>query len=237
MDNSISLEPPKAEVKDYAYAILKGAIASVPIPIASGVASELLSLILVPPLTKRQEDWVSSIAQGLVKLREKVEGFKLEDLSENQVFITTVLHATQSALRNHQMEKLDALRNAVLNSALLNAPEEDLQLIFINWVDELTTWDLRILKFFDNPSKWAEENNKKFPTSWYMGGIDQVLEFAYPELTGKKELYLQFFNDLNSRGLAGLAIGMMTARGMVDSRTTTMGKQFLQFITYPKEMK
>jgi hypothetical protein len=213
MDNSLSLEPPKAEAKDFAYAILKGAIATIPIA------------------------GVNSIAQGLVELQEKLEWFKLENLPENETFITTILHATQSALRNHQAEKLEALRNAVLNSALPNPPEEDLQLIFINWVDELTTWDLRILRLFDGPIKWGEENNKKMPTHWYIGSIDQVLEYAYPELAGKKELYSQFYNNLNSRGLAGLTSGMMSAQGMVESRTTPIGRQFLQFITSPKEIK
>ena len=178
---------------DIAYAIVKGAISSIPLPILPGVAAELMSLIISSPLSKRQEEWITSIANGLVELQEKVDGFKLENLSENESFITCVMHSTQAAIRNHQEEKLEALRNAVLNSALPNAPEEDLQLIFVNWIDELTTWHLRILKFFDNPIKWAEENNKKFP-SWYSGGITQVLGFAYPEVMKYEDLYNTFAN-------------------------------------------
>jgi hypothetical protein len=61
------------------------------------------------------------------------------------------------AIRNHHKEKLKALRNAVLNSISPNLPEEDLQLMFLNWVDELTTWHLRILQFFDSPETWLNK--------------------------------------------------------------------------------
>ena len=48
-------------------------------------------------------------------------------------------YATQIAIRNHQRKKLEALRNAVLNSALVNASEEDIQLMFLNFIEYLTT--------------------------------------------------------------------------------------------------
>jgi len=113
MDDSDLTKPPEPSGKDYAYVIVKGAISSLPVPIVGGNAAEILSLILATPLSQRQDELVSSIAQGLVELQEKVEGFKLEDLSENNIFITTVMQATQASLRNHQQEKLEALRNAV----------------------------------------------------------------------------------------------------------------------------
>jgi hypothetical protein len=235
MDKSISTESPKQTNKDYALAIIKGAIGSVPVPILSGVAAELFSLVLVPPITKRNEEWVKSIAEGLIELQNKVEDFKIENLSQHESFITTLLHATESAMKNHQVEKLEALKNAVLNSALPNPPEEDLQLLFVHWVDELSTWHLRILQLFDDPVKWAKDNNKQFP-NWYAGGIDRVLLFAYPELEGQQDIYSQFFNDLNSRNLTGLNQGTMTGNGMVQSRTTAIGKRFLQFITAPKQL-
>jgi hypothetical protein len=233
MSESALIKKPEPDSKDYAYAIVKGAISSIPLPILPGVAAEVMSLILASPLSKRQDEWITSIANGLVELQERIDGFKLEDLSKNESFVSCVLHSTQAAIRTHQEEKLIALQNAVLNSALPNAPEDDLQLIFINWIGEFTTWHLRVLKLFDSPTKWAEENNTQFPTSWYMGGIDQVLGFAYPEIVKDETIYHQIFSDLNSKGLAGLSSGMMSARGMLESRTSTMGKRFLRFISSP----
>ena len=137
---------PKPDIRDYAHAIVKGTISSIPIPFVPGIAAEIFSILFTPSLLKRQDEWMSSIAQGLIQLQEKVEGFNLEDLSSNESFVTVTLQATQHALRNHQMEKLEALRNAVLNSALPNTLEDDIQLIFLGLVDTLTTWHLRILK-------------------------------------------------------------------------------------------
>jgi hypothetical protein len=134
-------------------------------------------------------------------------------------------------------EKIDALRNAVLNSCLPGAPEDDIQMIFLNYIDELTPWHLRIMNLFDDPSRWAEENNTNFPESWLSGSSSQVLEFAYPEMAVNKELYLKLFNDLATMGLANIPTGMMTASGSLESRTTSLGKQFLRFIAFPSELK
>ncbi len=174
------------------------------------------------------------IVEGLIELQEKVEGFKMEDLSENEAFVTMVLQATQVAVRNHQEEKLEALRNAVLNSALPNAPDDDIQLIFLNLVDGLTTWHLRVLALFNSPTKWAEANEKPFPQGWSMGGVSQVIEHAYPELARQGELVDKVVRDLRTEGLADIPLGtMMTRSGIIESRTNGFGKRFLAFISTP----
>ncbi|CUS04256.2 conserved protein of unknown function [Candidatus Promineifilum breve] len=228
---------PKPDIRDYAHAIVKGTISSIPIPFVPGIAAEIFSILFTPSLLKRQDEWMSSIAQGLIQLQEKVEGFNLEDLSSNESFVTVTLQATQHALRNHQMEKLEALRNAVLNSALPNTLEDDIQLIFLGLVDTLTTWHLRILKLFDDPTMWAKENQRPFPKNWGMGGVSQVVNHAYPELERKGELFQQIVRDLSTYGLAQIPSGMMTVSGMLSSRTSNFGKQFLHFISTPKPLE
>ena len=148
---------PKAGAGNIAHIVAKAGLST--IPIIGGSAAEIFSAIIVPPLSKRRDEWVESIANGLKAIEEKVDDFNIEALSQNEMFITTVMHASQAAIRNHQKEKLEALRNAVLNAALPNAPEEDIQLMFLNFVDSLTPWHLRILKFFDNPQEWGRRNS------------------------------------------------------------------------------
>lgn len=150
------------------------------------------------------------------------------------MFITTVMHASQTAIRNYQEEKLEALRNAVLNASLPNPPEEDIQLMFLNFVDALTTWHLRLLKFFENPQAWGQKHGISYP-SWSIGAPSTVLEHTFPELRGRRELYNQLVKDLFSRGLmrAVSLDTMMSAQGMFASHVTAMGKQFIKFITSP----
>jgi hypothetical protein len=227
-------EKPKQTTGDVGHALAKGALAGV--PFVGGLASEIFNIVIAPPLTRRRDYWMNSIAEGLTKLEEKMEGFKIEELSKNEMFITTVMQASQTAIRNHQKEKLEALRNAVLNAALPNAPEEDLQLIFLNFVDTLTTWHMRILKLFDNPKAWFAQNKKKFPNLEF-GGLSNVLLEAYPELRDQRGFFDQLFRDLYAQGLINTESMhvTMTASGLIASRTTAMGKVFIGFITSPIE--
>lgn len=235
MDAPTSNIPSEPEAKDFAYAIVKGAVST--IPIVGGVGGEVLSLIIASPLSERQEEWFNSLAEDLVKLREQVEGFSFDNLAENEAFVTTTMQATQSALRNHQKEKIEALRNAVLNSALPNPPSDDLQAIFLSLVDGLTPWHLRVLKLFDDPPTWAEHCNRPIPDNWGMGSVDRVLFHVHPELGNEDDLYKKLIGDLASYGLAEVPLGtMMTAQGTLASRTSKLGKQFLRFIETPPEM-
>lgn len=225
-------EKPKQTAGDVRQALAKGALSGV--PFVGGLASEIFNLVIAPPLTKRRDEWMNSIAEGLKKIEEKVEGFKIENLAQNQMFITTVMHASQAAVRNHQKEKLEALRNAVLNAALPNAPEEDLQLIFLGYVDTLTTWHVRILQLFDNPVEWFKQNGKKFPEMLF-GGLESVLTAAYPELRGQRGFFDQIFKDLYERGLTNTETlhTTMTGTGLIAQRTSEMGRAFIRFITSP----
>jgi len=225
-------EKPKQTVGDVGHSLAKGVLSGV--PLVGGLASEIFNLVIAPPLTKRRDEWMNSIAEGLKKLEERAGGFKIEELSKNEMFITTVMQASQAAVRNHQKEKLEALRNAVLNAALPNAPEEDLQLIFLGYIDTLTTWHVRILKLFDNPVEWFKQNGKKFP-ELHLGGLESILTSAYPDLRGPRAFFDQIFKDLYERGLTNTETlhSTMTGMGLTAQRTSEIGRAFIRFITSP----
>jgi len=218
---------------DIALAVAKGMLGAV--PYFGSVAAEMVSLFVTTPLDKRRGKWVESLAVGSDGLR-RGEGVDWESLASNESFISTVFHATQVAMRSHQEEKLRALRNAVLNAARPGAPDDDLQLMFLNFLDTLTPWHLRILSFLNDPKAQLERGGAHYQ-QFGMGGISTVLELAFPELVNHRDFYDQLARDLYSRGLLSteqLHI-TMTADGMVASRTTEMGKSFLQFIADPPD--
>lgn len=217
-------------------ALTVGKIAASFLPVFGGAASEVLGAIVTPLLEKRRKEWFEQIARKLEDLRERVEQVTPESLSHNESFVTTFLHASQTAIRNHQQEKLEALRNAILNAAMPNAPNDDLQLMFLDAIDTLTTWHLRVLAYLDNPRKWAAEHGIQF-LSYSMGGAATPLEHAFPDLRGRRDFYDLLYNELASRGfLSGNANALnmaTTPDGMLASRTTQIGKQFIRFITSP----
>lgn len=145
------------------------------------------------------------------------------------------MQASQMAIRNHQKEKLRALRNAVLNSALPNPPQEDEQMIFLRLVDQLTPWHLRVLRLFNDPVEWMKENEITYP-GWGIGGVSMVIEHCFPDLRGQRDTYEQIIRDLQTDGLVkeGKFLHItMTGHGMVEARTTDRGKRFIKFITSP----
>jgi hypothetical protein len=115
---------------------------------------------------------------------------KQEELRENDGFITTVFEASQIASRNHEKEKLDALRNAVVNSGLPTAPVDPLKQMFLTWVDRFTVWHLRILAVLDNPKDWFAKHGKYFQHT--MGTTDKILIEALPELAKQKSSWNSF---------------------------------------------
>jgi hypothetical protein len=238
MSESDITQRPDSSLGDTAHTLAKAGLSMV--PLVGGPIAELLEFI-TPPITKRRDEWMETIAQRLKMLEERVEGFRLEDLAQNEVFVTAFLQASQVAIRTHQQEKREALRNAVLNAALPNAPDDDLQQMFLSYVDVFTSWHLRVLKFLGELREQALEYEAKHP-GWGWGEPETVFEDFFPELKTRPDFYTQILKDLSEKGLTdrdNLQFKAMTTllgrQQQFRSRLTPFGKQFLGFITSPIE--
>lgn len=156
--------------------------------------------------------------------------------NENDQFIDIALEATQIALRTSTREKREALKNAILNVALPNPPEESLQNLFISLIDTLTVWHLKLLELFNDPQDYIQKH-KLQSGNISMGAMSHLVENVFPELRGRRDLYDLIWKDLYSRALVttdGLHT-MMTGGGIVAKRTTQIGILFLEFIKSPIE--
>jgi len=192
--------------------------------------------IFASPLEKRKQAWLEQLAEIVSEVEARVTDLTPEKLASNEAFVTVAMQASQIAIRNHQHAKLDALRNAVLNAALPNPPQEDEQMIFLRLIDQLTPWHLRVLAVLDNPQTWMQRNQTQNP-GWGMGGVSTVLEHCLPDLRGQRDIYEQIVRDLQADGLIGQGQFLnltMTGGGMMESRTTARGKRFSAFISTPQ---
>ncbi len=223
---------------DHAHLMVKAALSAV--PVVGGPAAELFAAILAPPLIRRRDEWLQSLADGLAELQERVTGFKAESLADNDAFVSGALQASRAALQIHQSEKLEALRNALLNVAIGQAPDEDQQAMFLNYIETLTGWHIRMLKFFEAPIRLAAAKGARTDYS-VAGALAHVLEDVYPELRGRRDFYDQITRDLKTRGFLNSADDvlhvMITGSGMAAKRTTEMADQFLNFINAPTALK
>ncbi|HEU0207824.1 MAG TPA: hypothetical protein VFQ78_02495 [Candidatus Udaeobacter sp.] len=225
--------PTKKSSGDVAREVGRAIVAAV--PAAGGPLQVAFENIFSSPLEKRKQAWLEELAKVLTEVQERVKELTPEKLAENEAFVTVAMQASQVAIRNHQQAKLDALRNAVLNSALPNPPQEDEQMIFLRLIDQLTPWHLRVLSVLNDPVGWMNRNNLRNP-NWSMGGVSTVIEYCLPDLRGQRDTYDQIVRDLQVDGLIGqgqFVHTTMTGGGMIQSRTTDRGKRFIKFITAP----
>jgi hypothetical protein len=225
MAESRKYEPPKPSTGDTAHLVARGAMSVIP-----GLP-ELFERFVTPPWERRRDEWMAEVSKALRDLEEN-RGINLEELQSNDVFIDTVLQATQVALRNSREEKQRALRNAILNAALPNPPDQSLQQMFLNLIDTFTVWHL---KLFRSAERWAAENNHQFPAFSRGGSLAQILESAFPELRGKRLLYDQFWKELYQRGLVLIESlhGTINRRLLMTGKISPLGVQFLEFIEEP----
>jgi len=127
---------------DKAHLGARALIAS--IPVLGGPALEIFNWLIMPPLEKRKAEWMNRVSEAIVELQEKFD-LEIEKLAENEHFISILLHATSIAIKNHQADKISALKKALINSATEKNTSEDQQFAFINLINEFTPTHLKIL--------------------------------------------------------------------------------------------
>jgi hypothetical protein len=108
--------------------------------------------------------------------------------------------------------------------------------MFLSYIETLTTWHIRMLKFFEAPMRMAAARGARTNYS-FTGALAQPLEEVYPELRGRRDFYDQIARDLKTRGFLNSTDDvlhvMTTGSGLDAKRTTEMVDRFLAFITSP----
>ncbi|WP_313643450.1 hypothetical protein [Pseudomonas sp.] len=223
------LDPPIEPAGEKAHRGVRMALAMV--PGVGGPLVEVFNSVVESPLSKRRWETVQQIGEVINQLLD--EGVvTTETLENNDAFISTVAEACSISLRNHQKEKLDALKNAVKNSALASCPPDDYRQMFLRFVDVCTVTHIKLLTIFNYPRGWFEEAGIKTPT-WYSGSLSTVIDLAMPELNGHREIRDSIWKDLYQRGLVSTDSlnSSMSADGMLAKRTTSLGEELIRFLS------
>lgn len=221
---------PDPTAADYVHAAVRAGAGVV--PVVGGPLQVLVETIFVSPVGRRKDAWLRELQVVVEELQQRMEGLTPDALAENEMFVTAVAQASQFAARTHQDEKLRALRNAVLHSALPGAPSDDRQLMFLRFIDELTPWHLRLLALFENPGIWLQTRGMQMP-NLVAGGLESIIELAFQDLRGQRVFYSQVLRDLQVRGLMqqGQLLGVtMSAQGLLAPRIEAFGGDFLRYI-------
>ena len=228
---------PKRNGRDILHTLTRAGVST--IPVVGGPVKELLSLVITPSIEQRRDKWIESIAENLKDLEGKVESFKIENLRGNEAFISTIMQASQVAIRNHQREKLEALKNAVLNAAIPNTLEENMQLIFLNFVDSFTQGHLKMLKILNDYEARYPQNKHTGVQVEFVDKLarDTILpgHKVFPDLESSQSFYDQALKDLRIRGLIEIRMSdeATLLQKIIYTQLTKLGKEFIGFISSP----
>jgi len=152
--NKESIKPPKKTLLTNSNEKLKEVLNLT----ISGGMSFFINLIFPSIHEKRLEKWRDSVYTALIELSE-LKDFSIESLKNNIEFITILKQCMLIASRNHQDEKLNFLKNIIINSIDSPLPI-DYKLIFNRLVDELTPTHIEILKYTIDNNEVLKNTNK-----------------------------------------------------------------------------
>lgn len=206
-----------------------GALTMNPFMVVSGVYS-LFGGFLAPYMARNRDKYFESLRLDIERIIAKIAGLNFENILSDERVLSAILQVYPTVLRTHEEEKLTLLRNVVLNTALKTKIDDDLRTMYIQFVSDLTPSHIRILKFFQNPKEWINDNGIN------LGGISMtsrstILEMCMPELVGR---YDQFVIDMINRGLLPRGEWLhVVGSGFLTPMITPMGNEFLSFVESP----
>lgn len=225
---------PSESASDQVYALVRGAIAS--IPVLGALAAETFGILLVSPYQRRLHAWMEQVTTDLRALGER-QHLDLATLTRNDTFVSTLIQATQAAVRTGRQEKLRLLRNAILSAAEDTSIDGDLQNIFVRYVDELTPAHFLFLSYLH-----ANEDRLR-GTQSYQDLFGSYL--ASQTLSISQDTFALIINDLTTRALVRFSRGISDFQDIDDPsylitedsrnsamlRVTDIGRQLLDFVS------
>ncbi|WP_445454216.1 hypothetical protein [Flavobacterium sp. 25HG05S-40] len=153
------LQLPEETPTDKLYNLLKGTIGM--IPYAGSIASEVFGMIVTSPIVKRRQKWSELVVSKLKELEETKAILNIDELAENEEFISFLMEASDIAIKSHQLEKLEALRNSIGNYFTKNSLDFDKKFSFLKVVEQITPTHLKILLFIaKNDDLLGKERDK-----------------------------------------------------------------------------
>ena len=218
------MKPPSGTSGDTAHLIARAVITAM--PGIGGTALEMFNAIVVPPLERRRNEWMEHMAQAFEELQKRVT--RLEDLQNNEGFIDVVIKASRIAVSDNQKEKIDALKNAIINAGTTESIDRALQQIFLGYIDTFSVWHFKILELLNNPpASFGIQSQNEFAP---VGSLDMV-QRVIPELRGREQFFTFVWKDLYTKGLVNQEVIVVRPGS---TYLTSYGSQFVAFINLPR---
>lgn len=202
------------------------------VPVAGSALQVAFNELAGRRLADRRTRWLNDLAAKMHELEEQVGDFAR--LTGEDAFMDALTTAAQIADRTSRAEKLEVLRNAVVNSVMPDAPDVDTQQLFFDMIDRFTPTHMRMLQLLSDPPGWFDRQGIARPNI-YMGPKIGIIEAGMPELSGRRDLIDRYAGALTTAGLINQSLAaVMTENGLWVPATTPLGTEFLAFIADPE---
>jgi len=231
----VDTKPPgKSKGRELAERITEAGLSSV--PLAGGTLAVVFTTLVSWRLDQHREEWLTELAEAVEDLQRRLGDVDVDKLVEDPRFLDAVVSATRTIEHTHQRDKVEALRNAVLNSVSPDAPDADTQAYFLNLADRFTASHLRLLTMWDDPPAWFEARGLTAPVTMFAGSRTMTVDIGLPEMKGRQEFYLALAEDLRVAGLLSAQLtGNVSGSALMSRLTTEMGRQMVRFISAPSD--
>lgn len=208
-----------------------GAAVGLAVPLLGPPVQAFIGKFVQAPLEARRERWFGSIGEGLREVQDRLDGFHPSRLTENEEFISAVAQATRAAMATHYAEKLEALRNVVLNTAVGMTVDEVTRGAFMAHLEQFSTLHLRLMRILREPVSAPEIEA--------IGG-GKLMEPLVPALvralngTAEPDVLNVVIQDLMGARLVSNPVDQnLTTDPMTSRCVTPIGLAFLRFIESP----
>ncbi|NQZ20233.1 MAG: hypothetical protein HRT44_13395 [Bdellovibrionales bacterium] len=126
---------------DYIFSALKAGAGA--IPLCGSSLNELLELFVRPRMRLQMNLWMEEVTKRLREL-ENEGRVNISTLPEDPAFVSMLLESVNRAVKTHKSEKLQRLKNIVINSSL-QRHEFDKQTLFLKYLDDFTEYHIKLL--------------------------------------------------------------------------------------------
>lgn len=225
MDKITRKDVEKTTIADIAETSTAAALSLIP-----GVG-ELFNRLVMPFAERRRNDWIESIENRLKELQSKYPDIdKL--LTDNEKAISAILYASPLALKTNNHTKLTALQNIIINTILEPNYEEYKIQMFLRFVDDFSELHILLLKFLNEPGLFYKPKDTCFTYSIASYSLESLFLKQYKGFDSSS--VKSALNYLSTNYLIDCEITtfstVMTTDALLISRTTNLGKDFIEFI-------
>ncbi|MBT9608142.1 hypothetical protein [Microbacterium sp.] len=232
MTDLVSYVPPHEPADDTLAFAGKAALSA--IPVVGPIAAETLAHALDTRQAERQHDFNLKVAYALTEALERLDAsLTVEGVVDSDEFVAAISRAQRAAAETASLTKRRRLASAVVNGGSWAPFSTSEREQFTRLVEDFDELHVFLLHYFVDPKAWLDSHGLKDEYErLYMATAGSPLSavLGVPEEQWRASVD-QAVSDLARNGLADIPLRtMMSADGVIASRTNQKGRDFLSFL-------